>query len=754
MNRDGAIAANWSASDPESDLLDYEFGLSSTSNQTAYPDIYPFASTGARPAFVVQHANIRQGERIYVVIRAKNNAALSLTVVVGSIQIDTTPPTFVGDLQVKFDNDSRCLVATWPDDGGFVDPEDDRLRLEIAVKANDETVYNLDFRTVDVVAPASSPCRTSSSCATVCVDELAFPLHDAHVYVVHLRATNRAGLSSFVASNAYAHDDGSPIGKIVVVDLDPSPPRDDCSNPSERIFLLDEDADFQTIGDRISARWFGGGGGGGGDNVTYEFGVGSKRYSDDVVAFKSIGNATRHTELGLALEHDRMYYVIIRASRAGNAVVASSDGVRVFTNVDGWMAGSRIVDGLRSVDRDYQASLTTLEAAWTFPASLDGVATHFAISALKRTGNSTETIRACENVGTRKSATLAGLSLTMGSEYFVEVRPCRPGGCFGAVGSDGVRVLDRPVARRATATYDVLTRRLDVAWAPFDGEDVVCYRYHVGTESGWSNTLSISDCTISLGHQVRNKNNAGSCWKSFLLQANVTLFAHYRYFVTVIGVNAAGLSDRAFVEVSWRNGDRSLVRSNVANYTLNVYDVDPDRIVASDPTLPWEQREFVDVAYDDLEYVRRTTRLAAAWPRYRRHASYRWSVSTKSSFASCDSDGVVACGTTTASDVVVDDLRLELGRRYYVCVRAEAADVARENFVETLESFEACSNGVVVDWKEPELGCVRLGGEEIGDCDDGRTVYQASSSHFSVFWSGFADNETGINYYEYAIGKR
>lgn len=129
ITQSGYIAANWTASDLESGILDYEVGLGS--KDTDNPDMRQFTSTGRHPIAAVMDSNLKPGSQFYLIVKATNQALLSVTKIVGPIIVDTTPPLFTGQLNVK--STFNQLLVSWPDNA-FQDPENrNGIQYQLAI---------------------------------------------------------------------------------------------------------------------------------------------------------------------------------------------------------------------------------------------------------------------------------------------------------------------------------------------------------------------------------------------------------------------------------------------------------------------------------------------------------------------------------------------------------------------------------------------------------------------------------------------
>ncbi|XP_055958617.1 uncharacterized protein LOC130013975 [Patella vulgata] len=121
----------------------------------------------------------------------------------------------------------------------------------------------------------------------------------------------------------------------------------------------------------------------------------------------------------------------------------------------------------------------------------------------------------------------------------------------------------------------------------------------------------------------------------------------------------------------------------------------------------------------------------------------------------CSHPDVIQCGQTEKEYInVLNPNILKHGRRYYICIRADAAVAGYEKWTEDLEEVNACSDGVTVDLTPPNGGRVWV--ENLKDFK-----YQSSDSDVAVYWDSFLDVEenggktvhpSGISKYHLYIG--
>ncbi|XP_064643830.1 uncharacterized protein LOC135497820 [Lineus longissimus] len=165
--------------------------------------------------------------------------------------------------------------------------------------------------------------------------------------------------------------------------------------------------------------------------------------------------------------------------------------------------------------------------------------------------------------------------------------------------------------------------------------------------------------------------------------------------------------------------------------------------------------------------------LSAIWPSLR-HGNFTYAVildDTLNAFSHyhrpdkmvyndpCSLPTAIKCGTTgnKYANIAFDAGTLVHGKRYYICIHATAVNHKYEEWTETLPEVNACSDGITLDLTDPKPGNVWFGTDEVTE-----SHFHTSKTELALHWSNFVDVEeegqspfnTGIKYYEYAIGTR
>ncbi|XP_019617782.1 PREDICTED: uncharacterized protein LOC109465081, partial [Branchiostoma belcheri] len=169
----------------------------------------------------------------------------------------------------------------------------------------------------------------------------------------------------------------------------------------------------------------------------------------------------------------------------------------------------------------------------------------------------------------------------------------------------------------------------------------------------------------------------------------------------------------------------------------------------------------------DQEFTPARDKLSAVWPTLR-HGHYRWKVVSDESIQNwayvasrhalrysdydCSAPQVLACGETEENFVNVPGIELLHGRRYHICVHANATVLHFELFDQSLDEVDSCSIGITVDLTPPLPGQVWVNHK------DGQ--FQTSTSEMTVYWNTFRDVEehgmsshhSVVHKYEVAVG--
>ncbi|XP_046557203.1 uncharacterized protein LOC124266453 [Haliotis rubra] len=338
--REHHLFVNWTGSDTESGIYDYELGLMSDPSGEAAPDILPYTSTHHHPQYQGYHPRLSEGQQFYIAIKAINKAGISTVRVVGPVMVHTTYPIYSGPMTVMLKE--NYLIARWTETA-FIVTEHAKYEVAIGSEGGQSTIS--PFTTLK----SGGGCTLTSppTCTAVALTDLHWDLHHSHTYFVSVRVTNIVGLSTVAVSEPYVHDVMPPL-RGVVEDVIPA--------GEESLLEINSipDTDHQTSTTTLRARWYGFVNGV--ENVTYKVGIGSHRLGSDVNELMEVGQVLQHEFTGLHLhEHQKYFMTVVAATGAGEMTV-SSDGVTVVRpNADVTDATIRDGPGCRNsgIQRNY-----------------------------------------------------------------------------------------------------------------------------------------------------------------------------------------------------------------------------------------------------------------------------------------------------------------------------------------------------------------------------------------------------------------
>ena len=773
---------SWFASDNVG-FREFYVGTVAEQNYTGVTSQIEYSETGGQMHFSIYNPDlIANGNTFYISVKSADIALHEVRLDIGPIVVDVSPPVVNGSLSVV--QAGGHMIVTWQEETFYDEESIEPLQLEYAIGRSE---FSEDVRYFQPI-PSPDPTHCSTPyCFTIDLASLGSSIISGHDYIITIRAINSAGLMSYSTSDPpFTYVYGLPsVGVVFDIDSTLSPELTDGIN------YHDLDVDVLLDPSELGARWEGflhphl--------NVTFSISLGTRPFSQDVVAMTTVGENTSYVFDGTYLNHSTTYYITVTAENSVGQVSATSDGVVVLHDLEKYLRDATVYDGLFEVDVDYQASSSAASAHWVFPASIHSNISHYMLSLMRIVDSANftlEQISEFQNVGLRSSGSWANLPLVAGEKYVAAVKACFAGSCLDPIYSDGF-VLSLPPTLPSSpgisAVYNPSnldveygissSGYLDVSWDPFHDPQIAYYEWALGTGESGSELLI---------YWTRAE------WfeTSVSMNVNATISLHTANVVTVKGYNTAGLSSSISTELRWRLEDGNVVpQSSVPLSPLTVVDIDEsevERLATSD----WRQRQFREWDPVDLQYSRSPDSFSGAWPNLR-YMRYDYSISTTPTYQSCDSPESIACGETIANSVTVRGLSLVHGQRYYFCVRGVRGEAIHVSSA-TPPVYTSCSNGITVDLTPPTGGCVHIvtpslldasaqddiiitgsgsgsgGGELRPFLERGRecvylneTAFQSSTSELFIGWDQFADVEqystavhvSGVAYYEYAIGE-
>ena len=421
-----------------------------------------------------------------------------------------------------------------------------------------------------------------------------------------------------------------------------------------------DDGVFTCLADRIHGTWSASDPDSG--IYAYEYCVGTEPGLADVAGWTNVGSATSQTRTGLTLLDKHTYYITVRAINGAGLTgpPASSDGITV--DVSGPTTPVVTDDG------QYTTNAAALHASWTSSDPESGIVKYY--YSIGTTPGATNIID-WTDAGTDTSVTRAGLSLTNGAAYYINVKALSGAGASSAIGSsDGIVVDTTPPSAPVViddGQFMSTPSSIHATWSAADGESgITAYSYSVGTSAGATN--------------VKGWTSAGTATQAII--TGLALTNGSTYYVNVRATNGAGLV------------------GPVGSSDGIVLDTTP-------PSTP--------SVTDDGAWTASTTELRASWSSSDAESgikSYRYAVGT----AAGRSDVIGWIDAGTATSATITGLGLAHNQTYYVSVVATNGALA--------DSPVGSSDGVTVDMTPPTRPVV---------IDDGAS--QASRTTLHATWS-------------------
>ncbi|XP_070573766.1 uncharacterized protein [Ptychodera flava] len=791
LRKENHLTLNWHGEDAESGIFDYEVGLSSAPSGLI-PDILPFTSTKSHPTFLTYHPNLGEGVEFYVVIKAINRAELVANEFVGPLVVEVTPPEFDGEITVTLEEEyqgNSYLVARWSQDAFYDDDHLDPLQdYQVAVGEAPGDTSVVSYVPLSTLVSDICEVTVPPSCVAVPTNMLDWHLHGEETYYISIKVTNVAGLSVVASSLPYRHVVLLPRKGIVY----------DIASPDVRgvSFKNVEDIDFQTSVTDFHCWWTGFSHPD--QDIEYRVALGILPGLDNVVNFTDVDSSvSSYSFERLSLNIYQRYFVTVEAESELGSVSVSSDGVMVISDGDS-LTDTHVYDGVScdkltgsndtavgdSIHHDYdrrkaclndinfQASVSTVNAHWTVPENMTEYVTElkWALQSELIQNRSVEVweyVVEYKPVHRESDIQVTDITLRPGGRYRSIIKFCHPAGCFQPIASSGFWVTPYPPVPFGIheVIFESAERELSFTWTPFKQEeldegiteDAIDY-YE------WSINVLTSDEETEHGHLILPWQRINATHTSDQLHYTTILAVELDFSdclrLGLRGYNKAGLSSTVYKDIR----DCNMVGHIIKNVVIDAVGEYDDEI---DDVRDVELSEDSEWKSSDAEYTRSKQKLSAVWPSLG-HGNFSWKVisdQTLDLYAyqrpeqhidydsyECSSPDVEACGETNSQYVNVDDLQLQHGWRYYICLHANETVTYRGNIKVILPEVSACSDGIVADHTPPTVGTVRIGREG--------QKYQTSSSSLIVHWEGFYDVEehgrtshgTGIKKYEIAIG--
>ncbi|MHB9035641.1 MAG: beta-alanine-activating enzyme beta-propeller domain-containing protein [Armatimonadota bacterium] len=470
------LHVTWSASDPQSGVVKYEFSVGSSAGAG---DIVSWTSAGTTTERTITGLSLVSGIRYYVNVRA-TNAANGVSAVGSSdgIYVESTPPTIPVVIDDgAFTTNTTTIHATW----SAQDPETGVSSYQYSIG----TAPGL----ADLVAWTNAALATS-------INRTDLVLNQGVTYYVNVKATNGIGLVSAVGSSDGLKVDTTPPDIATVTD------HGEYTSDNTQLVVVLGSADAES------------------GIVSYECAVGTTPGGTDIVGWQSAGVGPEAIIGGLAMEDGVTYYVSARATNGAGLTgpAGTSDGIKV--DASGPTGLAVWDDGL------FTGNETSLHGRWSAIDPESGIAGYkYCIGTVAGSNDIADWL----DVGNATEATREGLSLSAGATYYITVIATNgAGGDSAPASSDGI-VVDITPPSVPTVTdngqYWGFKTSIYASWTSFDTESgVVEYQMSVGTTPGgadvaaWANVGNVTSYTRAGLHlqdgvtyyvNIKAKNGAG-----------------------------------------------------------------------------------------------------------------------------------------------------------------------------------------------------------------------------------------------------
>jgi len=335
-------------------------------------------------------------------------------------------------------------------------------------------------------------------------------------YYVKILAKNNAGgydhtVSALNTSDGFIVDTSAPVPPSYVYDGSAA------------------DLDYATTTSQLSVNW-----GEATDSLSgiaaYLFGIGTTEGATDVLGWRQTTQAAT-TVTGLALTEGQSYYFTVKARNGAMSDCSAVNSDGAMYDITAPASVAPVNDGT-GTDIDWSTATGELSANWSGSSDTHAGLSHYEY-AIGTTAGATDVLS--WTVTSATSATVTGLSLTDGQEYYFSVSAVDNAGLKSVPDtSDGISVdnsppldvesvIDGPGASDIDYTSD--NSRLDASWSDTSdpGSGLSHYEYAIGTTAGatdvfsWATTSATSAAVTGLSladgqayyFTVKAENNVG-----------------------------------------------------------------------------------------------------------------------------------------------------------------------------------------------------------------------------------------------------
>ena len=687
------FTANWDQfTDPHSPISRYTWAV----KRVGAGLITSFKNTALNRSPTTTNLNLVSKESYCAVVRGYNEAGLYTQVESDCVIIDHELPQTgtVNDgrfSDVDYQSNDTMIAANW---NGFTDGN------------KGSGIVEYKYKVIDSSGTITIPWTSVGNATNIIHDGLA--LKNNTTYFVTVRAVDAVGLTADATSDGIFMATTHPVftGRIVVTG------RDDVINGTPCVYIPSISS--------VTVKWVGFSDAHSGLQ-RYEWSIIPSKSSPSDAAFKTVSGSnlpTSRTFAGLALAQGKGYFIIIRAYN-GAGLYEDAYSVLVIPDATAPSPGHVFDGSIPNRDINYQADNKQVYGTWTeFSEPHTAVRQYYYAVGSCLVGNYHVTGNRFIPLypETARSFVLTNTTLVQGQQYCISIKAENKAGLLSSiVSSDGFVVDVTPPNMRNARVHDGITgmdidyqdnnTALSAKWSDITDPESGIQHYEYGVSRTRGGVPDVVPFQIATHNSLANITG-------LLLDDDV-------YYFIVCAVNNAGLrkctsSDGVLIDLS-----------------------PPSNGVVHD-----------GIIEPDLKYQSSLTSMAANWEGIWDLESgiekFEWSIGTgEQDKTSVQNYTDVGLSTHVRNKEV---LNLLSGSKYYVHLKVTNQIGAVREIV---------SDGVIVDGSPPVPSTIYPGSgfqSEWEYNDQENAFYSASAPGISVYWGKFAEPESEVWYYKWAIG--
>ena len=522
-----SLSVNWAGfSDAHSGLRRYDWAVMPLGTSPSNSDFKTMPGSHLRTSATFKNLALTQGKAYQVIIRAYNGAKLHKDAPSVIIIPDATPPS-QGNV---YDGATSGVDIDYQADvkhvyGSWTKFPEPHTGVKQYYFAVGSCIPGNYHVTGNTFLKVNPPQATTFMLTNI-------TLVNGQQYCIKIKAENRAGLiSSEVSTDGF------------VVDVTPP----SLQNAQVRDGSSGSDIDYQDNTTALSAEWNGFADPESGIQY-YEYGISRNRGGAvDVSPFQNAGLNTSSTVNGLSLADDVYYFTVCAVNFAGLRDCMSSDGVLIDFSPPNHGV---VHDGVIEPDLQYQSSLSDMAANWEGVWDLESGIEKFEWSIGTSVSDKTS-VQDYTDVGLSTHVRSQGvLTLQSGTKYYVHLKVTNQAGAVRELVSDGVIADATPPVpstilpgfrsqtewrhnEQENTFYTASESDIAVYWKSFSEPESELWYYK------WA--IGISRC----GTQVQPFINIGRSNFANTTMTNLIFTPGIKYYVTVTSRNRAGLVSRS-----------------------------------------------------------------------------------------------------------------------------------------------------------------------------------------------------------------